>query len=407
MKCITLEYGAGDPLVIEPGAGARVAECRGPAGVGGAAARQAVAAVLATPADGPPLAGHVVPGDRVTIAVSGDVPQAAAVVAAVVDAVAAAGVHVEDITVLRASPLDGLAGCDRPLPVLAVPAGVGGTIEFDPAAEQQTSYIAADAAGRPIHVARALVDADVVVAVGGWGWDAACRGRGLDGELWPAFSRQICRQNLIASLAARGRRGLTAWRQGCREAMWQLGLSATLRVVPGRGDTLHATAFGLPATAARQARALAAGWRPQVSAPAALTIASLSDPHGGPPMLLRAVAAAARVTHPAGTICVASRLATQPGVIFSRWREGAPLQPLVREALATGEQPLVADAFLTRFFARGLGDRRLVLLSDLDEATVEGLEFGYAASAEVVERLAHRSDSVAVLAEADRMLPES
>jgi hypothetical protein len=124
-------------------------------------------------------------------------------------------------------------------------------------------------------------------------------------------------------------------------------------------------------------------------------------------MLLRAVAAAARVTHPAGTICVASRLATQPGVIFSRWREGAPLQPLVREALATGEQPLVADAFLTRFFARGLGDRRLVLLSDLDEATVEGLEFGYAASAEVVERLAHRSDSVAVLAEADRMLPES
>jgi len=46
-----------------------------------------------------------------------------------------------------------------------------------------------------------------------------------------------------------------------------------------------------------------------------------------------------------------------------------------------------------------------VLLSDLDEATVEELEIGCAATPEVVERLAHRADSVTVLHEADRMLP--
>jgi hypothetical protein len=93
-------------------------------------------------------------------------------------------------------------------------------------------------------------------------------------------------------------------------------------------------------------------------------------------------------------------------VIFARWREGAPLDGLVREALGTGDQPLIVDAFQTRFFARALGERRLVLLSDLDETTVEELELGFAATPEVVERLAHRAESVAVLHEADRMFPQ-
>jgi hypothetical protein len=124
-------------------------------------------------------------------------------------------------------------------------------------------------------------------------------------------------------------------------------------------------------------------------------------------VLLRAVAAAARVTHPGGTICVASRLSTAPGVIFSRWREGAPLDGLVREALATRDQVLITDAYETRFFARALGDRRLVLLSCLEEAAVEELELGFAATPEVVERLAHRAERVTVLHEADRMLPRA
>jgi hypothetical protein len=66
---------------------------------------------------------------------------------------------------------------------------------------------------------------------------------------------------------------------------------------------------------------------------------------------------------------------------------------------------MIADAVQTRLFARALGDRRVVLLSDLDEGVVEELEFGHAATPEVIERLAHRSDRVIVLREADRMLP--
>lgn len=403
VKCIPLDYGADEPLLLEVDDDALVADCRGPDGVAGDAARQLVEAACSATKSGPPLESHVVPGDRVTIGLAGDGPQATEVVAAVAARLVAAGVEPADITVLRAPPLEPL-GCGVPEQAGGAPV-IGAATAFDPAVEPQTSYMAADEAGRPIHLARALVDADVVVSIGQWGWDAAFGGRSFEGELWPTFSRRSCREEIVRSLAKRGRRAVDAWMVSNHEATWQLGVCANLRLVAGRADTLAAAAFGLSDAAARQARKLAAGWRPGVRAAALLTIASLSNPRGGTAMLLRAVAAAARVTHPTGTICVASRLAERPGVIFARWREGAPLDALVREAVGTGDQSLITDAFQTRFFARALGERRLVLLSDLDEATVEELELGFAATPEVVERLAHRAESVTVLHEADRMLP--
>jgi hypothetical protein len=335
----------------------------------------------------------------VTIGLAGDVPQAAEVIGAVTERLVTAGAAPADITVVHGPSFE------PPSPSAA--AGAAAAVDFDPADDLQTSYVAADDAGRPIHLARALVDADVVVAIGGCGWDAAFGGHSLEGELWPTFSRRSCREDLVRSLASRGRLAVEAWKTSNHEAIWQLGVCASLRIVGGRGDSLAAAAFGLPDTAAREARKLAAGWRPRVPGLADLSIASLSNPRGGTAVLLRAVAAAARVTHPGGTICVASRLSTAPGVIFSRWREGAPLDGLVREALATRDQVLITDAYETRFFARALGDRRLVLLSCLEEAAVEELELGFAATPEVVERLAHRAERVTVLHEADRMLPRA
>lgn len=399
MKRIPLDYGADEPLLLEVHDDAFAADCRGPDGAKGAAAGRLVTAAIGGPQEGPPIESHVVPGDRVTIGLAGDVPQAAEVTRAVTERLVAAGAAAADITVVHGPSFE------PPWPSAAAGVADGAAVEFDPANDLQTSYVAADDAGRPIHLARALVDADVVVAIGGFGWDAAFGGRSLEGELWPSFSRGSCREDLVRSLASRGRLAVEAWKASNHEAMWQLGVCASLRIVGGRGDSLAAATFGLPDAAAREARKLAAGWRPRVPGPALLSIASLSNPRGGMAMLLRAVAAAARVTHPSGTVCIASRLAERPGVIFSRWREGAPLDMLVREAVATGDPAFITDAFHTRFFARALGDRRLVLLSDLDEATVEELELGFAATPEVVERLAHRAESVAVLHEADRMLP--
>jgi hypothetical protein len=101
LNCITLNYGAADPLILECAADALVADCRGPQGVTGDAARKVVTAALATPPEGPPLVSHVVPGDRVVIALAGNVPQEASVVAAVAGQLSAAGVRQEDMVVLQ------------------------------------------------------------------------------------------------------------------------------------------------------------------------------------------------------------------------------------------------------------------------------------------------------------------
>ncbi|MCX7403939.1 MAG: hypothetical protein NTY87_12770 [Planctomycetia bacterium] len=188
---------------------------------------------------------------------------------------------------------------------------------------------------------------------------------------------------------------------------WQLGLAASVRVVAGRGNSLAAAAFGLPDSAARQARVKAAAWSPQIAGEAALTVASLGSLQDGFAAVTRAVAASARITSPIGTICLVSCWATPPGVIFLRWRQGVPLEALVHEAIGTGDPNLISEALQTRLFARALGERRLVLLSQLDEGLVEEMEFTFAASGEEVQRLAHRCESVVVLHEADRMLPQT
>lgn len=404
VSAIPVHYGADDPLVIEPGAGAVLHDCRGPRGVTGDDAARLVAAALGGTDHGPPLAAYVVAGDRVVVAIAGAVPQPAAVEAAVREVLAGAGLDPGAVSVLRAGPLaiDDAAAC------AADAAGRGGAApsdRFDPTAETATAYLAADAAGQPLYLSRDLVDADVVLAIGGWTWNAALGGRSVEGELWPTFSRLAARRGLVRSLARRGRRALPSWRDEVRAVTWQLGVGASLRLVPAAAGGLHAACFGAPADAEHRARAAAAGWRPRLDAPADVAIVSLADPRAGFDAVTRAVAAASRVTRPGGSICVASRVAAGPGIVFLRWRQGAPLVPLLREAVASADPCLVADALATRLFARALGEHRVVLLSDLDEATVEDLGFGHAASPEVVERLAHRAERVVVLHEGDRMLP--
>ena len=403
MHPIELPFGSDEPLLIEPAPGTDVALCEGPAGHSGRAAKELVTTALGAPADGPPLDAHVVPGDRAVIAVAGSIPQAEAVMSAIAARLNGAGVEVGDMKALFADPLEPL----RPVRTAVACPDVGEVAAFDPGNDAATAYLLADEAGNPLYLARALVDADVVVAVGGWSWNAALGGRSLEGEIWPAFARRQCRQDLVRALARRGRHALADWRTGMQEVTWQLGVCAGLRLVPGRDGTLHAAFFGLPDAAGRLAKQAASAWCPRVDDPAELSIASLSDPHADFSCVTRAVAAAARVTHPGGTICVVSRVAAGPGLIFLRWRQGAPLEQLVHEAVATGDQSLIADALQARLFARALGERRLVLLSDLDETAVEELGFGHAATPDVVDRLVHRADSLAVLREADLMLPNA
>lgn len=388
VKKVELSYGASDPLVLEVQAESLLGSLAGPPGMTTARAEECVAA--AAPPEGPELSAHVVPGDRVVIALCGDVPELSHVVAAVTAQLARGNVSADCIRILHA----GSTAC-----------GHGFVEEFDPTLESDTAYLAADEAGRPLHLARALVDADVVVAIGTWSFDASFGGRGLAGELWPAFGRRERQDELAADLARRGRRALGPWLAVQRTLTWQLGVASCLRLVWGRDGSLAGAAFGLPEDAARRAGRMARAWAPTIPTPADLAICTLSAGADGFGAVVRAVAAAARITRPDATICVATTQAPEPGPVVTRWRQGAALRPLVGEARVSGDRRLVADAVQTRFLARSLEDRRLVLLSGLDEATVEDLEFGFAEDPDALARLVRRASSVVFLHEADRMLP--
>lgn len=398
MKPILLDYGSTDPLVLEPSDADVAFDARGPAGVKGDAAAALVATAIDAPENAPPLVAHVVPGDRVAVALAGPIAVAAPIVATIRSRLESAGIAADDIAILHAPPLP-------PSTAAGAPSPSAGENVFDPSQESGSAYLGPDAEGTPFHIARTLVDADVVVTVGDFAWDAALGGPALDGDLWPAFAPAAARADVLRRLARSGRKGVATLRERSREIGWQLGTMTTLRIVPGRGGAVHAVEFGTPPVAERAARRHADLWRPRLPGSPRLTIASLATSEPGMAALVRAVAAAARTTHPEGTICIASRLALPPGPVFQRWRQGVALKPLVEEALASGDQALIADAMATRFFAQALGDRRLVLLSDLDQGLVEELEFGHAATPEAVERLAHRAESLVVLHEAERMFP--
>lgn len=391
---IELAAGHDEPIRLPRIEGQRSVECRGPQGVCEADAEGLVLEAVGQPAEGPPLPAHVVEGDRIVVAVAAEVPQNQAVLQSVVSTLAASGATADRIEVLR-------LWSHRLQPVVAGAT----TVIFDPNNESDTSYLMADEEANPLYVARALVDADVVVSVGSFGWNAGLGGRAIEGELWPAFSRTVASEQLRRTLALRPKGGHQTWKTTAHDVLWQMGVIAEVRAVSGVGDSLAHVSFGLPHAVTAAARRAARGWSPRVSQAAELTVASLSNPHASLETVVRAVAAASRVTYPDGTVCVVSRLSEQPGVVFTRWRQGVAVEPLVREAVRSGDTALIADAFLTRQIARSLGSRRLVLASDLEEAAVESLDIGHAASGEDVERLCQSAESLIVLHEADRMLP--
>lgn len=388
VAAIVVRHGRRDPLILEPGLGASAVELAGPEGVESAAAEAMVAVAISAPVDGPPLPAFAVPGDRVAVALAGPLPQPEPVVAALAAALGSSGVERADVSVLVGAP-------SGRLPAGATP--------FDGHRAGETSYLAADEAGHPLHLSRTLVDADLVVEVGAHRYDPALGAVDPQGALWPAFGRSDCVVACARAVALRGRRALPGWRSTVERMRWELGVGAVLRLVPGRHGTLHAACFGTPAAAARAARSHAVGWRPRVTSPARLAVATLSET-SAPETLVRAVAAASRVTRPDATICLVGTI-PPPGPVFTRWRDGVAVRALVEEAVASGNAEWIADAARTRLCARALGARRVVLLCDLDDALVEDLDFGNARTPEAVERLAARAESLVVLHEADLLWP--
>jgi hypothetical protein len=97
-----LSYGLNSTIEYEPPQSARLVRWEGPRDEPIRDVRTATAAALAQPLGFPPLGRAIVPGDKVVLALDGDVPRAAEIVAAAVEALVDGGVNASNITILQA-----------------------------------------------------------------------------------------------------------------------------------------------------------------------------------------------------------------------------------------------------------------------------------------------------------------
>jgi nickel-dependent lactate racemase len=391
--------------------------------------RAATAAALAEPIDFPPLRLAVVPGDKVVLALEPNVPQAAAIVAAVVEAVLEGGASPQDITVVRAEddpqsvaedPRAGLPEVFRQQVQLAT---------HHPASRQDLSYLSADEHDQPIYMNRLVFDADVVVPIGCVRLDGSLGYGGVRATLYPTFADQAAQERCRAAAAngaGRGNgRGKSARRTSRRAAnqraleaekspavsqdeaehvAWLLGVVFTVQVVPGPSENvLHVLAGHLEEVLERGRRLCRDAWSFNVPERANLVVAAIEGDAQQQTWenVGRAVAAAQRVVSDNGVIAVCTELADAPG---PGMRTAAAAESL-EQAQRRLQKQKPPDTPAAEKWAQALSRARVYLLSRLDEEQVEQLGAAHVTSPDEIGRLIERTDSCVLLASAQYVLP--
>jgi nickel-dependent lactate racemase len=371
-------------------------ECATPRRCGDAAADTADA--LREPLDFPPLRQATVPGDRVALALAAGVPQADAVIAALVANLLDSGVDPHDITIVRTSAD---VAAEVVSPVGKLPAETARCVAVrvhDPADRNALALLGYTRAGREVYFSRALCEADLVVPVGCLRPDADLASGDAVGEcLYPAFSDEKTLTRLHS--AALTRRDSAAAGGEAHEAGWLLGAQFTVQVVPGPdGQALHVLAGQGPAVCDRGQRLSADAWRATVPARADLVVAAISGDATQQTWanLGRALETAGRLVAERGAIAICCNLSASPG-------------PAV-ECLARAEEPWDTvrrlrresppDLHVAEQITRALESSRVYLLSRLDDSLVEDLGMTPVSDTPEIVRLIQRSPSSILLADA-------
>ena len=183
-------------------------------------------------------------------------PQAAAVVAAIVGALIEAGVDADGISVLQ--PPAG-AGPAEENPCRLLPAAIGRRVALvvhNPADRRQLAYLAADDAGEAILIHRALHEADLILPVGCLRAPAAAGYFGIHTALYPAFSdeKTLRRFRGLDALGGGGRKKQLSARVD--HVGWLLGINLTVQVVPAAGEEVMHVLAGRNDSVRRRGREL-------------------------------------------------------------------------------------------------------------------------------------------------------
>jgi len=398
-----LWYGKQASVELQCAAGAPV-ECGSPADPPLRDVPAAVTEAVHAPLDYPPLARATTPGDRVVLALESGLPHAAEVVAAVVEALAAAPVDPDGITVLMTQDEATNAAED---PRRLIPGPIRdriGLATHDPSNRRQLAYLAATDGGEPILLNRLLHDADLVLPLGCVQRESAAGYFGIHGLLYPGFSDQRTLQRFRTPLPPGDANGGARKRLLTEEAgqvAWLLGINFTIQVLPAAGDEVLTVLAGQSDAVARRARDLyRAAWDRSVPEQTSLVVAAIAGDRRQQTWenFGRALEAALAAVEEGGAIAVCCELDQQPGPAVKHVGEPGSR----RAALKRISKDRPPDALPAAQLARALDHGQVYLLSRLEPAVVEELDMVYVAAPDELMRLARRHRSCTLLSDAPR-----
>ena len=363
----------------------------------------AVTAALQQPLEYPSLPQCTTPGDRVVIALGAEVPQVAQVTSAIVATLITSGIAPDGITILR-SEGDVATGMENPCRLIAPSVAERiRVLVHDPASRRNLAYLAASEGGEPILLNRLLIDADVVLPVGCMMRERATGYYGIHTALYPEFSDERTQARFRKHDRFSNNGQHRELKNEVNHVAWLLGVHFTVQIVPAAGDSiLHVLAGQSDAVRQRCRELYRAAWTWPIAERAELVVAAIEggSPHQTWENLGRVLESAGRLVEDDGAIAVCCELAARPGPAMQHLI-GAPSRD---EALRQIRRDNPRDAVPALQLAKALDAHRVYLLSRLDADLVEELELIPVDGPEDIARLAQRSRSCLVVANATRAM---
>ncbi|MCA9201800.1 MAG: DUF2088 domain-containing protein [Planctomycetales bacterium] len=363
----------------------------------------AVAAALVTPLDFPPLSVCTVAGDQIALAVDRGVPQAAAVVAGVMQTLIEAGVSPANVAVVCAAETSE-AEYEQLLNLVPDEVRVQLRVEtHDPHDRQTLQYLAASRSNKPIYFNRTLCDADVVIPIGTMRLESSLGYVGVHGGLFPAFSDDETRRRFAAPSSADHRALHRRRHEEVDEAAWLLGVQFTVQVIPGPGDSILQVLCGDANRVAEEGqRRCQTVWLHSPPSRAGLVVATIEggDHQQTWENIGRALFAALQAVDEQGAVVLCTNVRQPPGPAVRRL--SAPRTS--EEILHALRRDHSADAITAALLLESRQRCRVYLMSGLDEETVEDLGLAHVRDQAQVGRLGQQYASCIFLRSAQHAM---
>lgn len=363
----------------------------------------ALASALETPTDYPCLRLAIVPGDRVTIVIDRQTPQAESLVLGLWKLLEACGVEASDLYLLVPASVMPSTNPDlRRLLPPEVREHVA-LILHDPTDESSLGYLATTTGGERIYLSKELLNADLAILVGVVAYDPVLGYRGGGSAIYPGLSNVEAMRKSVGQghdeLAPDDVRPL---RQAIDEVSWLLGLQFAVQVVPSIGNGVSALFAGQLDSSYREARAaLHKRWTLSKSARSSTVVVAIDHDANGHSwsQLGAALDVARQLVSREGRIIALTELRSDlsPGIQLLR-EVRSP-----RDALKPLRELHPPDMLPAIQLARTLDWAGVSLLSGLPGDLVEELGMLPFEDIDEVERLIETEDSVYVIQSAQHI----